>query len=113
MTNLRHVDILEDIIDAIDKAQYFIKGLEQHQFTEDEKTQFARIRALEIIGEAANKFPKSFHKNHPNIPWQEIIGMRNKLIHDYMGVNAQVVWKTILEDLPELRNQIQIILRKL
>lgn len=113
MTDLKHVDILEDIIDAIDKAQYFIKGMGQHQFIEDEKTQFACIRALEIIGEASNKFPKSFHKNHPNIPWQEIIGMRNKLIHDYMGVNAEVVWKTILEDLPELRKQIQIILHKL
>jgi len=113
MTNSKYYGYLEDIIDAIDKAQYFITGMKLYQFKNDEKTQFACIRALEIIGEAANKFPKSIHQSYPTIPWKEIIGMRNKLIHDYMGVNAEVVWKTIQEDLPELKKQIQDILPRI
>lgn len=103
MTDSTYFGYLADILEAIDKAQSFIEGMGLHQFEKDEKTQFACIRALEIIGEAATKFPNSTHRKYPNIPWKEVIGMRNKLIHDYMGVNAHVVWKTIQEDLPELK----------
>jgi uncharacterized protein with HEPN domain len=72
----------------------------------DEKTQYAVIRAIEIIGEASKKRPKSLKNKYSTIPWREISGMRDKLIHDYFGVNQKVIWKTVKEDLPVLKKQI-------
>lgn len=76
------------------------------EFQLDEKTQFAVIRALEIVGEASKKVPESFKDRTPEIPWRAISGMRDKMIHDYMGVNQVVVWKTVMEDIPLLIKQI-------
>jgi uncharacterized protein with HEPN domain len=61
---------------------------------------YAVIRAFEIIGEAARKIPEDVQKANPGVPWREIAGMRNKLAHEYFGVNAEVVWRTVQEDLP-------------
>ena len=93
------VDYLHDILDAIKKAQQFTEGLDFERFTADDKTVFAVIRALEIIGEAAKKLLKSVRNRYPQVPWREITGIRDKLIHDYFGVNMEVVWKTVQEDL--------------
>jgi len=73
----------------------------------DEKTVYACVRSLEIIGEAAKRIPPEFRKKHPGVAWKEMTGMRDKLIHDYAGVDANVVWKTIKNDLPELKGQIE------
>ena len=97
------VDYLQDILEAIKKAEQFTEGLDFERFTADDKTVFAVIRALEIIGEAAKKVPKSVRNRYPQVPWREITGIRDKLIHDYFGVNMEVVWKTVQEDLPILR----------
>jgi len=72
------------------------------QFLEDEKTQFAVVRGLEIIGEAAKKIPASIKAKHPQVPWREVAGMRDKLVHDYFGVNAEVAWRTAVEDVPRI-----------
>jgi uncharacterized protein with HEPN domain len=77
------------------------------EFKKDEKTQFAIIRVLEIIGEASKKVPDEIKNKSKNIPWREISGMRDLLIHDYFGVNIQVVWETAKKDLPELKEKIQ------
>lgn len=100
-------DYLEDILQAIEKADRFISSMRFQEFKKDEKTQFAVIRALEIMGEASNKIPKSTRDNYEFIPWKEMTGMRNKLIHDYMGVNTEVVWNTVREDLPVLQESIE------
>lgn len=89
------VDYLQDIHDAIKKAEQFTEGWDFERFTADDKTVFAVIRALEIIGEAAKKVPKSVRNRSPQVPWREITGIRDKLIHDYFGVNIEVVWKTV------------------
>jgi len=73
----------------------------------DEKTVYACVRSLEIMGEAAKRIPLEFRKKHPGVAWKEMTGMRDKLIHDYAGVDASVVWKTIKDDLPELKGQIE------
>jgi uncharacterized protein with HEPN domain len=104
---------LADILDASGKITKFISGLDSAQFADDEKTFFAVIRGLEIIGEAARKIPPSIREKYPQIPWRELTGMRDKLIHDYMGVNVTVVWKTVTEDLPAIEPKIREILNEL
>lgn len=97
-----HQDYLDDIVSEINKVKLFIKGFSFEQFKTDEKTVYAVIRAIEIIGEASKKVPDEIKQGQPAIPWREISGMRDKLIHDYSGVNVTIVWKTAIEDLPEI-----------
>jgi uncharacterized protein with HEPN domain len=106
-------DYLADILEASGKISNFIAGLDSMQFAADEKTFYAVIRGLEIIGEAARKIPPSVRQKYPQIPWREITGMRDKLIHDYMGVNVTVVWKTVTEDLPALEPALRQMLNEL
>jgi uncharacterized protein with HEPN domain len=102
-----YIDYLDDILQAIEKAQQFTANMSFDDFKNDYKTKFAVIRAFEIIGEAANRIPKNIQNNHQNIPWSKMKGMRNKLIHDYMSVNTKVVWETIRDDLPGLKIEIE------
>jgi len=95
-------DYLEDMLEATEKVALFIAGMTGAQFLSDERTQFAVVRALEILGEASKKVPASFKAGHPEIPWREVAGMRDKLVHDYFGVNAEVVWKTATADVPPI-----------
>ncbi|MCL5985954.1 MAG: DUF86 domain-containing protein [Actinobacteria bacterium] len=102
-----YIDYLLDIRDAIEKVENFTNGMNYDLFVNDNKTVFAVIRALEIIGEASKKIPDSVKNNNPLIPWREISGIRDKLIHEYFGVNIKVVWKTIEEDIPVLKPLIE------
>lgn len=104
-------DYFRDMHDAITKAQLFVAGMNYAQFEADEKTAFAVVRALEIIGEAASKIPPHERSNHPHLPWNEMTSMRNVLIHDYFGVNWRVVWNTVERDLPPLHQQLREILK--
>jgi len=96
------IDYLRDILESIEKAFRFVQGMDEKDFLKDEKTVFAVIRALEIVGEAAKKIPDDIRGKYPDIPWREMTGMRDKLIHDYFGVNLKLIWKTVQEDLPPL-----------
>lgn len=97
-----HKDYLQDMLDNAEKALDFVGSMELDQFFQDEKTSYAVVRALEIIGEAARKIPEDVRANIPELQWREISGMRNKLTHEYFGVNMKVVWRTVREDLPPL-----------
>jgi uncharacterized protein with HEPN domain len=97
------IDYLRDIVDAIDKIERFTAGMSFADFVADDKTSFAVLRALEIIGEAAKKVPDSVRSRYSEVPWREMTGLRDKLIHEYFGVNLEVVWKTLQEDLPPVK----------
>ena len=83
-------DYLLDILDAMDKAEKFVSGIDNREFIEDDKTVYAVIRSLEIIGEAAKKIPSNIRRRYTGIPWKSLSGMRDKLIHDYMRVSTEV-----------------------
>jgi len=99
-----YIDYLQDMVEAADKAAHFVKDVDFEAFCKNEEKVFAVIRALEIIGEAARNIPKSIRDRYVEVPWDDIIGMRNKVIHGYFGVDLEVIWKTIDQDLPPLQN---------
>ena len=99
-------DYLRDILEAMDKAAQFVGDFDLDSFRQDEKCSYAVIRCLEIVGEAAKKIPLAVRKKHNDIPWKHLAGMRDKLIHDYAGVDLEVVLKTVREDIPSIRNRL-------
>lgn len=99
-------DYLNDIVEAVAAIERFVEGMNFEEFREDQKTLFAVTRAFEVLGEAAKKIPLTLKKKHPDIPWREMAGMRDKLIHEYFAVDVSVLWKTIQEDLPLIRSVI-------
>lgn len=113
MTDRSDVDHLEDILEAVEKARRFTEGMTYEAFAEDEKTTFAVIRALEIIGEATKRISDALRQRYPSVPWRSMAGMRDKLIHDYVNVDLRIVWKTVQEEVPEVHRDVQRILRSL
>jgi len=97
------IDYIEDIIKATDDSLAFVKNMDYDVFVKDTKTIYAVTRALEIIGEATKKIPSSIKANYSQIPWKKMAGMRDKVIHEYFGVDIKRVWNTINNDLPALK----------
>ena len=106
-------DYLEDILDAVEAIEEFILDIKYEEFLRDRKTSFAVVRSLEIIGEAAKNIPDSVREKYPDIPWKDMAGMRDKMIHHYFGVDYLVVWKTISEDIPLIKPIIKGILNNI
>ncbi len=102
--------LLEDIIESIQKIKSYTNGMSSKEFFEDDKTLDAVIRNFEIIGEAANRMPEEIRVNFNNVNWHRIRGFRNRIVHDYMGIDYAIVWEIIVNDLEELQQQIQHIL---
>lgn len=99
-------DYLADILEAIAEVEQFVSGMTYETFAADKKTVNAVIRSLEVLGEATRHIPTPFRNKHPHIPWSKMAGMRDVLIHDYMGVDLKTVWKVTQERLPELETLI-------
>jgi len=101
---------LEHILENIEMIEQFSKGLTKEQLLKNKQKQYAIARAIEIIGEAVRNIPESFKNKYPNIPWKEVVGTRDKLIHHYFGIDLDIVWKIICEDIPILKREITEIL---
>jgi len=101
---------LDDILNAMDNADEFVAGMDYVQFENDIRTTFAVTRALEIVGEATKRLPPDIREKYPHIPWKDMAGMRDVIIHGYDNVNLQIVWDVIKRDIPRIRLQIQQIL---
>jgi uncharacterized protein with HEPN domain len=107
MTRQRaYTDYLRDMLAYAADAEQFVAGMTYDQFLTDRKTQYAVTRALEVIGEAATHIPDEVRQRSPAVPWRQIIGMRNVLIHGYVALNLEMVWKTVQDDLPALKPQL-------
>ena len=101
--------LLADILDAVEKIKRYTAELTYDTFIEDSKTLDAVIRNFEIIGEAANKLPDELKDNYPTVNWFRIIGFRNRIVHDYMGVDYKIVWTIIQNDIDKLLIEIESI----
>ena len=97
---------IKHILESIKNIEDFMNGISKKHFLRNKEKQNAVIREIEIIGEAAKNIPANFRSKHTNIPWRDIAGMRDKLMHHYFGVNLETVWKVIKEDIPILENEI-------
>jgi len=106
-------DYLEDILAAIDESAEFTRDISFEAFTQDRKTINAVVRSLEVLGEAAGRIPNHLRAKAPAVPWKFMAGMRNKLIHEYFGVDLSIVWAVIKIELPPLRLQIEHLMAKL
>jgi len=103
---------LRHILDAIARIEYYLEGIKQNRaiFESDLLVQDGFIRQLEIIGEAARHIPGEMREQYPAIPWRDLAGMRDKLIHHYFGVDLDTVWLTVIEDIPTLKEAMSAIL---
>jgi uncharacterized protein with HEPN domain len=103
-------DFLEDMAQYAEKGMHIIECLDYDAFQCNEEKVLAAIRVIEVIGEAAKKIPSSIRDSHPEVPWSGLARMRDKLIHVYFGVDTEVVWQTLQDDLPPLQESMKKII---
>jgi len=101
------LDYLDDILESVEKIRRFTQGMSYDEFIDDPKTVDAVLRNFEVIGEATKNVPDDIRKEHADVPWSEMAGMRDKLIHGYATVELQIIWETVQKEIPALRTQIE------
>ncbi|MCX6999138.1 MAG: DUF86 domain-containing protein [Candidatus Sumerlaeota bacterium] len=106
-------DYIQDIVSGIDDILEFTKGQTYNDFIRDKKTINAVIRSLEVIGEAAKKVPVEIRTRYNDIPWKMMSGMRDKLTHEYFGVDLKIVWAVVTSEIPPIRPLMDIIIKEI
>jgi uncharacterized protein with HEPN domain len=102
--------LLRHVLDAARKAVQFISGRKRSDLQDNEMLALSLVRLLEIIGEAANGVSDAYRAQHPQVPWQKMVALRNRLIHGYSDINLDIVWDTVAQDLPMLIERLQSII---
>lgn len=106
--------LLEDILLSMEKITSYIGSMDKNTFANDARTVDAVVRNLEIISEAASRIPEEFKVVHPEIPWRRVVGLRNRIVHEYFGVDLEIVWSVVSNDLPSLQSGLKhIVVNKL
>jgi uncharacterized protein with HEPN domain len=105
--------LVEDIWESIEKIERYIEGMTQDNFQSDEKTTDAVVRNFEIIGEAASRLPEDFTSRYSEIEWVKIIGLRNRIVHEYFGVDLQIIWQILKKDIPAFKASLKNIRSRL
>ncbi|MCB0196466.1 MAG: DUF86 domain-containing protein [Anaerolineae bacterium] len=98
------------MLDAMEKAELAISGVDYDRFIEDFMINFVVVRALEIVGEATKRLPMEFRERYPSIPWKEMAGMRDRIIHGYDKVNLDIVWQVVQKNIPKVKPHLHQIL---
>jgi uncharacterized protein with HEPN domain len=92
--------LLDDIWEAVEKIERYVSGLNHDAFVKDDKTVDSVVRNLEVIGEATNRIPENIKTQFSEIEWRKIIGLRNRIVHDYFNIDVEIVWEIVQKDLP-------------
>jgi len=109
----RPIDLLlSDICRAIDRIEQYIEDLSFDAFSKDQKSVDAVVRNLEIIGEAANRLPDEFKEKYLEIEWYKVVGLRHRIVHEYFGIDIEIIWQILHKDLPELKRKIIEIMKE-
>ncbi|WP_373499114.1 DUF86 domain-containing protein [Desulfococcus sp.] len=101
---------LSHILDAVKQIRIYTSNVTETQFHQDRLIQDGVLRQLEVIGEACRNLPVEFHEKHPEIPWQEIIGLRNRLAHAYFSISIEIVWEVVVNELDSLEKNVTTLL---
>ena len=103
---------IEDIMECIGRIEKYIEGMEFEDFEIDDKTIDAVVRNLEVVGEAARNIPEDVKARYPDVYWKGVVGLRNRIIHEYFGVDSKIIWHIVKEELLTLLKQMKRILEK-
>ena len=98
--------LIEDMLDSARKIARYVTGLDYDAFLADDKTTDAVVRNLEIIGEATRQLPDDYREAHPELPWAQMAGLRNRIVHDYAAIDLELIWEIVQHSLPALRRQL-------
>ncbi len=109
MTEPEVLDYLDDIVESAEKIERFTEGMTYESFERDEKSVDAVLRNFEVIGEAAKNVPRDVREEHDEVPWSEMAGMRDKLIHGYSTIDLEIIWTTIEQDVSPLLEQVKTV----
>ncbi len=103
-------DCLRDMIASVRDAREFVGEMTYEQFVENKMAVSATIRSIEVLGEACRRLPRAWRDKHPQVPWKDIAGMRDRLIHDYGNINYSIIWHSVTELMKPLETELQSIL---
>lgn len=101
---------VEDILESVELIKTYVADIDSDNFRNDRKTQDAVVRNLEIIGEAAKNIPGDIRSKYPSVDWRGILGLRNRIVHEYFGMSLTIVWRIAQQELPKLKEQMSQIL---